>query len=68
MGLTLDSTVHPTSAAVTHELFDSIVREAVEEIGLSATELDPPKFLGIVANLNTGGRCGMVFYCESRLS
>ena len=36
------------AAAVRDELFDSVVREAIEEVGLAPADLGEPRFLGIV--------------------
>ena len=46
---------------ITHELFDSIMREVVEEVNIPVSALGAPQFMGVVRNLTTSGRSSMAF-------
>jgi hypothetical protein len=65
IGLGCDAEMIPPAAVIAHELFDSIVREIVEEVGIARDNMSLPVFTGLVSNLTTSGRCSMAFYGKS---
>ncbi len=56
---TLESAV--SSDIIVHELFDSITREMIEEVGVTRDQISEPLLLGININNTTGGRCSLSF-------
>lgn len=64
IGISVDSATFPPPDVIVHELFDSIVREIVEEVGITRDQMSFPVFTGLVSNLTTSGRCSMAFSGE----
>ncbi|KAJ8308339.1 hypothetical protein KUTeg_013213 [Tegillarca granosa] len=54
--------------AVVHEIFDSIVREVVDEVNIPRSKLSEPEMLGIARNLTSAGRPSIEFLIKCSLN
>ena len=53
-----------SESAVVHEIFDSTLREIIDEVNIPRETLTDPKLIGIARNTTSAGRPSSEYYVE----